>query len=222
LVGTDPRGATFSSVTGKTPDDAAIVWIKTQDGQIRYRSATDLTVASFTKTTNYSLTVPLVGDLAGLKTIFLDSDASGNNTLLNGLTIFGDSLPNSRPANPAIITGTSYNAQRTTLTVSFSQPIAASTSQSVLYIKDAKTIVDAAVLAYTTYMTNLVAAGFTPVTTLGSLSKSFVNRSMLPSPITAGTPFALGTSIITPTSKGLYSATTSYTTGDIVTDQYGS
>lgn len=222
LVGTDPRGASFSSVTGKTPDDAAIVWIKTQDGQIRYRSATDLTVASFTKTTNYSLTVPLVGDLAGLKTIFLDSDASGNNTLLNGLTIFGDSLPNSRPANPAIITGTSYNAQRTTLTVSFSQPIAASTSQSVLYIKDAKTIVDAAVLAYTTYMTNLVAAGFTPVTTLGSLSKSFVNRSMLPSPITAGTPFALGTSIITPTSKGLYSATTSYTTGDIVTDQYGS
>ena len=219
LVGTDPRGDSFSSITGKNPVDFPVVWIKTQEGKIRYRSDTDLAVVNFTKTTNYSITAPLTGDLAGLKTLFLNSDASGSNTLINGLTIFGDSLPNSNPVNPATITGISYNAERTFITISFSQAIV---SQSFLYIKNAKTIVDAAVLAYNTYITNLIAAGFTPVTTLGSVTKSFVNRSMLPTPITPGTPFALGTSIITPTSKGLYSATTSYTTGDIVTDQYGS
>lgn len=221
LIGTDPRGASFSCITGKNPDDFPVAWIKINEPGIRYRLTTDLAVANFTKATNYSITVLLVGELAGLKTIFLDSDASGNNTLLNGLTIFGDSLPTSIPVNPATISGVSYNSNRTSITITFSQPLA-SVSQPSLYIKDAKTIVDAAVLAYNTYMTNLVAAGFTPVTTLGSLTKSFVNRSMLPTPITAGTPFALGTTMITPTSKGLYSATTSYTTGDIVTDAYGS
>ena len=215
----DNRGVRFSSITNKSPAESPILWFKTQDAKLRYRSLTDLTVANFTNPTNYSLTVPLTGDLTGLTTVFLSSDASGNNTLLNGLTIFGDSLPNSNTANPATITGISYNAQRTTLTITVSQAI---TGQLPLYIKNAKTIVDAAVLGYNTYITNLAAAGFTPVTTLGSLTKSFVIRSMLPNPIIPGTPFALGTSMITPTSKGLYSPTTSYTTGDIVTDQYGS
>jgi hypothetical protein len=222
LVGTDPRGAAFSSVTGKNPVDVPVVWAKIQEAQLRYRSATDLAVANFTKATNYSITAPLTGDMLGLKTLFTNSDANGSNTLINGLMIFGDSLPNSTPVNAATITGIAYNALRTTVTISFSQPLGSVSSQSVLYIKSSKSIVDAAVLAYNTYVTNLLAAGFTPVTELGSLTKSVMNRSALPTPITVGTPFSLGTTTVTPTSKGVYSAATSYRTGDVVTDTYGS
>ena len=222
LVGTDPRGAAFSQITGKNPVDVPIVWAKIQEAQLRYRSATDLAVENFTKTTNYSVTVPLTGDMLGLKTLFINSDVNGSNTLINGLSIFGDSLPNSTPVNPATITGIAYNALRTTVTISFSQPLGSVSSQSVLYIKSSKSIVDAAVLAYNTYVTNLLAAGFTPVTTLGSLTNSVMNRSALPTPITVGTPFSIGTTTVTPTSKGVYSAATSYRTGDVVTDTYGS
>jgi hypothetical protein len=222
LVGTDPRGEAFSKITGKNPVDVPIVWAKIQEAQLRYRSATDLAVENFTKTTNYSVTVPLTGDMLGLKTLFINSDANGSNTLINGLSIFGDSLPNSTPVNPATITGIAYNALRTTVTISFSQPLGSVSSQSVLYIKSSKSIVDAAVLAYNTYVTNLLAAGFTPVTALGSLTNSVMNRSALPTPITVGTPFSIGTTTVTPTSKGVYSAATSYRTGDVVTDTYGS
>jgi hypothetical protein len=221
LVGTDPRGASFSHITGKNPVDVPIVWAKIAEGQLRYRSATDLAVANFTQTTAYSVTAPLTGDMLGLKTLFLNSDANGSNTLVNGLSIFGASLPSSNPANPAVITAIAYNALRTTITINFSQPLVPS-SQSVLYIKDSKSIVDAAVLSYNTYVTNLLAAGFTPVTTLGSLTKSVMVRSSLPTPITVGTPFNIGTTTVTPTSKGLYSAATSYKSGDVVTDAYGS
>jgi hypothetical protein len=217
LVGTDPRGESFSRILNMNPVNTPIVWIQTEAARFRAR-ATDLMLENFTNT-SYSLTVPLTGDLIGLQTVFLESDASGNNTLINGLSIFGDSLPNSKPANPATITSIEYNVQRTSLTINFSQPLV---GQSTLYIKNSKTIIDAAVLAYNTYLTNLIAAGFTPVTTPGSTTKSFMNRSSLPTSITAGTPFALGTSTITPIDKGLYSENTSYTTGDLVTDQYGS
>ena len=107
LVGTDPRGASFSALVGKSPIAAAIAWIQTQGPRFRYRP-TDFMIANLTANNSYTVTVPLIGDLAGLKTLFLNSDASGNNTLLNGLKIFGNSVPTSTPANPATILGTSY------------------------------------------------------------------------------------------------------------------
>lgn len=222
LVGTDPRNQSFSSITGRSPDTSPIAWIKTQEGAIRYVSATDLMSTNLISNAPYTVSINLTGDLIGLQTLFLNSDASGNNTLLNGLVIFGSSVPTSNFLDRATITAASYNSQRTILTLTISKPVAIVDNTSVLYIKSGKTVLTAAVLAYNTYMTNLAAAGFTPVTTIGSLTKSFVNRSMLPTPITPGTPFALGTSTITPTSRGLYSPTTSYTTGDIVMDQYES
>jgi hypothetical protein len=108
LVGTDPRGASFSALVGKSPTAAPIAWIQTQGPRFKYHSSTDLMIANLTASASYTVTVPLTGNLAGLKTFFLNSDADGNNTLLNGLTIFGNSVPTSTPANPAKILGTSY------------------------------------------------------------------------------------------------------------------
>ena len=96
------------------------------------------------------------------------------------------------------------------------------TQMKDIYIKNGKTILSAAVLAYNTYMANLATAGFVPDMRLGHLTESFIDTTKLPGTITAGTPFALGTTTITPTDKGLYNAATSYTTGDVVSDIYTS
>ena len=218
----DTISARFSSITGMSPATSPIAWIKTQEGAIRYNQDSDLMSTNLISNAPYTVSINLTGDFIGLQTLFVNSDANGNNTLLNGLVIFGSSVPTSNFVDRATITSASYNSQRTTLTLTISKPVIIVNNTTVLYIKSGKTVLTAAILEYNTYITNLAAAGFTPVTTVGSLTKSFMNRSMLPNPITPGTPFALGTSMITPTSRGLYSPTTSYTTGDIVTDQYGS
>ena len=147
-------------------------------------------------------TIPLTFDDIYLRSALeraINNDSMGWNR-------FGDQ--NSQTADP-----------RGGLSITVSKPLI---NNQVLYIKNGKTIVDAAVLNYNLYITNLLAAGFTPVTTLGKLTSSFMTRSALPDTITDGTPFTLGTTTLTPTSKGLYSPTTSYTTADLVEDSYGS
>jgi hypothetical protein len=96
------------------------------------------------------------------------------------------------------------------------------TQMKNIYIKNGKTILSAAVLAYNAYVANLATTGFLPDMRPGHLTESFIDTTKLPGTITAGTPFALGSTTITPTDKGLYSASASYTTGDIVSDIYTS
>jgi hypothetical protein len=210
LVGAD---STNSTITNKNPIDNSICWILTQEAQFRYNSTTDLKIENPVANTLYSTIVPLIGELSGLQTIFLSSDSNGNNSIMNGLIVFGNSVPSSNLTTSATIMDTTYINGRNSLQINISQRVI---SNSVLYIKNAKTILNAAVLDYNTYMTNLVADGFIPVTTLGSLTKSFINTTLLPTTVTAGTTFSLGTSSITPILKGVYSPTTSYTTGDLV------
>jgi len=225
----DPRGEEFCRISGADPVSAPSVWIQTQPAQLRYRSSTDLLINAATTFTEQPsiIQASLVNDMSNFQNMFINSDLNGNNTLLNGLIIFGQAQPESNTDSPTTITGTTYMpsgeyGSRNYLDIVASKNFLVANPLPDVYIKNGKTVLEAASLAYNTYITNLANAGFLPNLTLGNLTKSFIDTSKLPGNITAGTPFSIGTTSLTPTDKGVYNASTSYTTADLVTDSYGS
>lgn len=222
LVGSDPRSSSISNIIGRDPISNTICWIKTQDGNYRYKASTDLQIREILSSTPYSVTIALTGTFADLQILFINSDINGNNTLMDGLIAFGTGIPESTIISPTTITSIQYiTSDRSTLKINFSTLVNFIPGESIINLRNAKTVLSAAKLAYQTYITNLVNGGFVPLTTLGNLTKSLINTTLLPSILLVGTPFTIGTSTITPVQKGLYSSTVSYITGDVVSDSYG-
>ena len=222
LVGSDPRTSSISNIIGRDPISNTICWIKTQDGNYRYKASTDLQIREILSSTPYSVTIALTGTFADLQILFINSDINGNNTLMDGLIAFGTGIPESTIISPTTITSIQYiTSDRSTLKINFSTLVNFIPGESIINLRNAKTVLSAAKLAYQTYITNLVNGGFVPLTTLGNLTKSLINTTLLPSILLVGTPFTIGTSTITPVQKGLYSSTVSYITGDVVSDSYG-
>jgi sugar lactone lactonase YvrE len=218
----DPRGNSFTTISGKDPVSYPTLWKEVEVLKLKYVSATDLIIQGATSS-GMTISATLTGDLANLTTLFINSDISGNNTLLNGLTIFGPGIRSSTLGVPATISSTEYTNNRSkiniTATMSFTNETG--TLQN-LYIKNGKTILSAAVQSYNTYITGLVTKGLVPDVRLGFLTNTFVDRTKLPGIINPGIAFSVGTTSITPTDKGTYSASAIYTMGDVVSDVYTS
>jgi sugar lactone lactonase YvrE len=218
----DPRGNSFTTISGKDPVSYPTLWKEVEVLKLKYVSATDLIIQGATSS-GMTISATLTGDLANLTTLFINSDISGNNTLLNGLTIFGPGIRSSTLGVPATISSTEYTNNRSkiniTATMSFTNETG--TLQN-LYIKNGKTILSAAVQSYNTYIAGLVSKGLVPDVRLGFLTNTFVDRTKLPGIINPGIAFSVGTTSITPTDKGTYSASAIYTMGDVVSDVYTS
>ena len=90
------------------------------------------------------------------------------------------------------------------------------TANKTLYIKHAKTAMDSALTFFLQYVASLTTQGMLPNTTPGFQNQSYVNKNILPSNITEGGTFTIGTTTITPTLKGVYNPETSYELGDLV------
>ena len=90
------------------------------------------------------------------------------------------------------------------------------TGNKTLYIKHAKTAMDSALTFFLQYVASLTTQGMLPNTTPGFQNQSYANKNLLPSNITEGGTFTIGTTTITPTLKGVYNPATSYELGDLV------
>lgn len=226
----------YSSVTGLDPLSAPALWIQTQapivssayvtfdspgdSGQMQYDSVTDLilvngSVSEFANGTFATFDIP--GDSLGQLNAIPSIDVSGNNSVLNGFTLF---IPSESTAQGTIVKylfGTRLTEFGTVpcVEVQSTAPITLTANKS-LYIKYAKTAMNSALIIFLQHVASLTTQGMLPNTSPGFQNESYVNKNLLPSNITEGSTFTIGTTSITPVLKGVYNPAKSYTLGELV------
>ena len=93
--------ASYSSVMGKDPITASALWLKTQAGQMRYDSSTDLILTNGILSGTTFATFDIPGDSLGqLNNIIPSIDLSGNNAVLNGFPLY---LPGDATSQGSIV-----------------------------------------------------------------------------------------------------------------------